>query len=89
MTNPIYTPLHCSNCHAEMGKVPGIKVIGGLVCDDPLCVYQVVPFPELARDSYIVALAMDRARVSQVAVAAGLSRQRVYQIFNRWKHGGI
>lgn len=87
MTNPKYHLLNCSVCGANMGKKPGVQVVLGLVCDDPLCNYQPQPKFDEQRNAYIVALALDGAKVQTVALAAKMSRQRVYQIFDQWRSG--
>lgn len=70
-----------------MGKKPGVQVVLGAVCDDLLCNYQDPVDANEARDALIVAGVLDGAAVSQVAEKSGVSRQRVYQIFDKWKQG--
>lgn len=87
MTNPVYSKIYCSVCGKVMGKKPGIHVVLGAVCEDPLCSYQPDASANSARDSYIVAAAMDGVGAAQIAASNQMSRQRVYQIVETWKAG--
>ena len=87
MTKPTYTPILCSVCGKEMGKKAGTEVVLNVICSDPLCNYQSAPLANEARDAIIVTAALDGFKVSQVARESGMSRQRVYQIFDAWKAG--
>lgn len=87
MTKPVFTPILCGVCGKVMGKKAGVQVVTGVVCDDLLCQYQPESTVNEARDALIVAGALDGLKVSQVAFSTGMSRQRVYQIFDAWKAG--
>lgn len=87
MTKPKFTDISCSSCGRKIGKKPGVQVILGMICDDPLCFYQSEPQPNVVRDSYVVAAALDGLAASQIAFANDMSRQRVYQIVDTWKKG--
>ena len=87
MTKPKFTAVHCSVCGRQIGKRPGVQVVLGMICDDPLCFYLSEPPPNVMRDSYIVAAALDGVAASQIAFANDMSRQRVYQVVDTWKQG--
>jgi hypothetical protein len=87
VTGPKFTYLHCSACGRVLGKSPGVAVSLGLLCEDPVCEYQGAPPDNIVRDSVIVAAALDGCGVTPLSFAADLSRQRVYQIVDRWKQG--
>ena len=70
-----------------MGKQKGIQVVLGLVCDDPICNFQDEISINEQRDAFIVASVLGGVPVSQIARGNGVSRQRVYQIFDSWKEG--
>lgn len=81
------TPLYCSSCGRQMGTVPGVQVIAGLICDDPICTYQGASSLNDQRDALIVAGVLGGVPVAQIAFSTDMSRQRVYQIFDSWKKG--
>lgn len=87
MTKPIFTDLHCSVCGRKMGKKPGIQVVLGLVCDDPICAYQPETSANEQRDALIVNSALAGVPVSRLAQHYNMSRQRIYQILDAWKTG--
>lgn len=87
MTKPVFTYLHCSRCGREMGKKPGIQVVPGLICNDPICTFQSEATINEARDALIVAGVLAGIPVAQIAFATDMSRQRVYQIIDAWKAG--
>lgn len=70
-----------------MGKKPGVQVVLGLVCDDPICHYQDAAGPNESRDAVIVAGVQEGVPVSQVALSTGMTRQRIYQILEAWRQG--
>lgn len=70
-----------------MGRVEGERPSFGLICNDPLCAYEPISWLDEPRDAYIVALAQDGVKITTVSKEFGLSRQRVYQIFDKWKGG--
>ena len=70
-----------------MGTMPGVQAVTGLICDDPICNYQGAPSLNQPRDARIVASILSGVPVAQVAFAAEMSRQRIYQILNTWKQG--
>lgn len=80
-----FTYLHCSLCGRRIGKKPGVQVILGLVCDDPICNYQDAAMSTQQRDAYIICAALESVSVTQIALATGITRQRVYQILDTWK----
>jgi hypothetical protein len=88
VTKPIRSPIYCSVCGREMGTKSGVQVVLGLVCDDPICNYQPPASVNAARDGRIVAAVLEKIPVAQIAFATGITRQRIYQIFESWK-GGI
>lgn len=87
MTKPVYSPIYCSGCGRKMGKKPGIQVIPGAICDDPICNFQPEVTANEARDALIVAGFLAHVPVQSMAVGSGMSRQRVYQIIEAWKRG--
>jgi hypothetical protein len=74
-------------CGRKIGKKPGIQVISGLICDDPICNYQPEVSINESRDALIVAGIIEGVPVQQIAFASDMSRQRIYQIFDAWKQG--
>lgn len=84
---PKYTKVHCSVCGRVMGKRPGVQVVLGLICDDPICNFQEPAQINAARDAQIVAGYLAGISVIQIARSTGMSRQRVYQIIESWKAG--
>lgn len=87
MTKPVFSPIYCSVCGRKMGSKPGIQVVLGLICDDPICNYQPPAAANAARDGLIVAAVLEKIPVAQIAFATGITRQRIYQIFDTWKQG--
>lgn len=87
MTGPKFTDISCSVCGKWMGKKPGVQVMLGVVCDNPICHYQGSAAPNAARDALIVAGIQEKIPVSQVALSTGMTRQRIYQILDTWKAG--
>lgn len=87
MTNAKYSNVHCSVCGRVLGRKPGVEVTLNLLCDDLLCEYQGAAPVTAARDAIIITSAIDGDKVSEVAFAHNMSRQRVYQIFDTWKQG--
>jgi hypothetical protein len=70
-----------------MGKKPGVQVVLGAVCNDPICNFQPEASINEARDARIVAGVLGGVSVAQVAFSSGMTRQRVYQIIDTWKKG--
>lgn len=70
-----------------MGTKPGLQVILGLVCDEPICNYQEPINANESRDALIVAGVLEDVAVVSIAREAGMSRQRVYQIVETWRAG--
>jgi hypothetical protein len=70
-----------------MGNKPGVQVVLDAICNDPICNYQPRPSINQARDAIIVAGILEGVPVVQIAFSAGMTRQRVYQIFDSWKRG--
>jgi hypothetical protein len=87
VTGPKFTDINCSVCGRVMGKKPGVQVILGVVCDNPICHYQGPAAPNAARDALLVAGIHEGIPVSQVALGTGMTRQRIYQILDTWKAG--
>ncbi len=85
MTKPVYTDQYCSVCGTVVGKVPGINVVPGLLCNNPLCHVQTPVTIDHRRDQLLVFLADRGFAVTSLAKWAGISRQRVYQILNKEK----
>ena len=81
------SPINCSVCGREVGTKPGIQVILGLVCTDPICNYQEPINVNESRDALIVAGVLENVPVVQIARSTGMSRQRVYQIVDTWRGG--
>lgn len=84
--NPI-SEINCSVCGSLLGTTPGTHVFGDVLCTDPICVFQGPVAPNEARDALIVNGVLAGVPVTQVAFAAEMSRQRVYQILDNWKAG--
>jgi hypothetical protein len=87
VTKAVFTPIYCSGCGRKMGKKPGIQVVTGAVCDDPICNYQTEVVANEQRDALIVAGILEKIPVAQIAFANNIARQRVYQIYEAWKQG--
>ncbi len=87
MTNPKFTEILCSRCGRCMGLSPGIHVVLGALCDDPICQYQEEVTVNERRDAFIVADALAGTPLRLIAVSSGVSRQRVYQVLDAWKKG--
>lgn len=87
MTRTAYTSIYCSKCGRIMGKKPGIQVVNGAICDDPICNFQPEVKVTMARDALIVAGALAGISIAQIAFTTDMTRQRVYQILDSWKAG--
>lgn len=87
MTHPKFSEIVCSRCGRCMGHSPGITVVLGAICDDPICQYQREISINERRDAFVVADVLVGVPLAKVAVFAGVSRQRVYQVVNTWKRG--
>jgi hypothetical protein len=81
------TFIFCSVCGRKMGKKPGVQVVLGAVCEDPICNYQDETSVNESRDALVVAAVLGGIPVSRIAAFSGISRQRVYQILDTWKDG--
>lgn len=82
-----YSKIYCSVCGRMMGKKPGAQVSLGLICDDLLCSVQEPAGANQQRDAFIVSALLEGVPATQVAFATGMSRQRVYQIYDTWRSG--
>ena len=88
MTNPKFTPVVCCACFKTVGKIPGVAASpSNVYCDDPVCAYQGPADINDDRDDQIMALVQARVSPSAIAAEFGITRQRVYQIFDKWKQG--
>jgi hypothetical protein len=82
-----WSGVYCSVCGREVGKKKGAQVTLEVVCDKPICNYDIPASVNEQRDAYVIAAALGGVSVHQIAVANGVSRQRVYQIIDSWKQG--
>lgn len=87
MTKPVFSPIYCSVCGRKMGSKPGVQVVLGAVCDDPICNYQPPATANAQRDGIVVAAWLEKIPVAQIAFAMDITRQRIYQIIEAWKQG--
>lgn len=71
-----------------MGKTPGVLVVLGAICDDPICSFRAPARVNEDRDALIIAAALEGVPISQIAFATDMSRQRVYQIIDAWRRTG-
>lgn len=81
----VRNPIYCTACGRKVGQRTGDIPVPGVLCTDPVCEYQGASDHYPQRDSYILAMYMDGVSATVIARGFEISRQRVYQIIDKWK----